>query len=47
MSKKTSAAKTSFTSSPKPEVKEEVKVETPKVEEAPKARPGSFASLIS
>ena len=47
MSKKTSSAKTSFTSSPKLEVKEEVKVETPKVVEEPKARPGSFAALIS
>jgi len=51
MIKKTSAEKTSFVPSPKPEVKKEVKVESPKVEspkvESPKARPGSFAALIS
>jgi hypothetical protein len=41
MIKKTSTEKTSFVSSPKPEVKKEVKVESPKV------RPGSFAALIS
>lgn len=42
----TSKEKTYFASSPKPEVKKEVKVESPKVE-SPKARPGSFAALIS
>jgi len=47
MTKKTSTAKNSFTPSPKLEVKEKVEVETSKIEEAPKARPGSFASLIS
>ena len=41
MSKKSSTTKTSSTPLPKLEVAEEVKVE------APKARPGSFASLIS
>ena len=43
MSKKTSAVKTSSTPLSKPEVKSE----DTKVEEAPKARPGSFAALIS
>ena len=46
MIKKTSTEKTSFVPSPKPEVKKEVKVESPKVE-FPKVRPGSFAALIS
>ena len=47
MSKKPSTLKTSSTPLPKLEVAEEVKVEAPKVAEEPKARPGSFASLIS
>jgi len=47
MSKKISNPTTSYSTSSKPEVKGEVKVENIKLGEVHKVRPGSFSELIS